>query len=101
MLHLKSMNVRIITQSGRSKRLPSKTTYGGNHFKPGSRALMCAVGFLLLFSVVPLAAQKPVDFVVLLDNSESMFRQSGNRSELVVTEIMNNRLSYQDSVHLL
>lgn len=38
---------------------------------------------------------------MLLDNSESMFRQNGNRVELVVTEIMKNRLGFQDSFHLL
>ncbi len=95
------MNVRIITQSGRSKRHPSRITGGGRLFRPGPIARLCVMGFLLLLLVFPLAAQKPIDFVVLLDSSESMFRQSGNRSELVVTEIMKNRLSYQDSFHLL
>lgn len=58
-------------------------------------------GLLLFFICLPLSAQKPVDFVVLLDNSESMFRQSGNRVELVVTEIMKKHLGYRDSFHLL
>jgi len=95
---LKSMNVHIITGSIRSRRLLFKEYF--HRFTLPAAHLILA-GLLFIVTAIPLYAQKPIDYILLLDTSESMFRQGGNEVELIITSIMKDRLSYQDRFHLL
>ena len=95
---MKSMNVRITTGSKKS-RLRISRGLASVFLRPA--ALLIAAGLLLFFSPTQLFAQKTTDFVLLLDNSESMFRQNGNNAELLVSSMMKNKLNYQDRFHLL
>jgi len=92
------MNVPITTGSKKSSRRSSKTRYFSFD---ASVARLCAAGVLFVLLAFPVFAQKSVDFVLLLDNSESMFRQNGSKAELMVSDIMKNRLSYRDRFHLI
>lgn len=92
------MNVPITTGSRKSSRRNSRARY----FRFDTSAVrLCAAGVLFVLLTSPVFAQKSVDFVLLLDNSESMFRQNGNKAELMVSDIMKNRLSYRDRFHLI
>ena len=92
------MNVRTITESKKSIRRIFRPHPHAFH-RPAVR--LFTAGILFLLFTFPLSAQKPVDYVLLLDNSESMFRQDGSNIELIIRDIMKNRLGFQDRFHLL
>ncbi len=92
------MNVPITTGSKKSSRRNSRARY---FLFDAFVARLCAAGVFFILLALPVFAQKSVDLVLLLDNSESMFRQNGNKAELMVSDIMKNRLSYRDRFHLI
>jgi len=97
---LKSMNVNIITVSKKSKRRSSNSSLP--HVRTQSLLKVSCV-LLVFFSLAasPLWAQKATDFVLMLDTSKSMFQEKGSQVELLVTDVIKQKLSYRDTFHLI
>src|SRR6056297_104430 len=94
------MNVNIITVSKKSKRRSSNSSLP--HVLTQSLLKVSCV-LLVFFSLAasPLWAKKATDFFLMLDTSKSMFQEKGSQVELLVTDVIKQKLSYRDTFHLI
>ena len=64
------------------------------------KVVLLAAVFLGLFTVEKLAA-RPLDLVILVDTSESMFTHFDEMNEYVFTRILKNHVEFGDTFHIL